>query len=136
MKKLAVLILSALALSACSSSTADLANSKSCSSANFADNECPANEETFTPDTDEIFVSVELSHSPDTTEVTFDWYYLDNNEFIDSVTLTPEITDAVLYSSLEKPPIEGGWPVGEYEVKMTMNWDNFEPISHKFSVVE
>jgi len=134
MKKILLLLVVASFFTACQVSTTSIDNVQSCPKTDFdADaNACKLDTTVFATDTDEIYVTADVSGAPDGTQVTFAWKYITDPTNIDSVILTLEDSENTVNSSLEKPT--NGWPAGDYEIDITTNWDNVEPIAKKFTV--
>lgn len=129
-KIIPAMIAIAFMLTACNISTANLTNVMSCESA--TDILCEEDITTFATDTPEIYVTAVLNNAPEGTLTTFSWRYVTDDFHIDSITLESIETTTTLQSSLNMP--EEGWPVGEYEVVLSINTDNSEPIHKKFFV--
>jgi len=129
----ALLVLLAIGLSACSFSvsTANLSNIKT--GLKVKGSEVVKEVTVFSPDAPEIFVSASLNNAPDGTKLTFTWRYLEGKgQDIDSVTLVTENGQNIAKSSLSKPT--QGWPTGDYEVVLKLGTDNSKPIHKKFKV--
>jgi len=122
-----------LFFAACSVTTANIDNVKMCTS--ISDNQCPSDNPVFNTYTAEIFLSCQLNNAPENTEVEFAWYYLGQSKIaIDAVKLNSgsNIGTLNLQSSLSKP--FNGWPVGDYEVVLSIVGFDKDPIVKKFSV--
>ena len=130
MKKLIPTLAVITLLTGCYVSTANLTDVMSCTE--ITDNLCTEDITSFSPDTPEIYVSAILNNAPEGTLTTFSWRYLEDNYDIDSITLESIDTTTTLQSSLSIP--DNGWPLGEYEVILSLESDNSEPISKKFIV--
>lgn len=130
MKKLNFSLIAVILLTGCNISTANLSDVMSCTE--ITDNLCTEDITTFAPDTPEIFVSAILNNAPEGTFTTFSWRYLEDNYDIDSITLESIETTTTLQSSFTIP--DNGWPLGEYEVVLSLDTDNSEPIHKKFIV--
>ncbi len=122
-------------LSSCdfSVSTAHIDDVKMCT--RISNNQCPADNPTFSRNTPEIYVSCHLKNAPENTKVRFDWNYYGQKKFtIRSVTLdSGDKTGTLnLQSSLSRPT--NGWPVGEYEVAISIVGVDKSPVIKKFSV--
>ena len=114
-------------------STANIDDVKMCTSIN--DNQCASDNPNFSPGTPEIFISCHLNNPPNNTEVEFAWFYYGQEKIaIDAVKLNSgdQIGTLNLQSSFSRP--NNGWPVGEYEVVITILGTEKEPVVKKFSV--
>lgn len=122
----------AVAVSAASCSTANITDVKMCDEAK--DSQCPEDTPTFTPETEEIIITSKLNNAPEGTKVSFQWRYKeDGGVDIDKVELeSKDVATNTLQSSLSKP--DAGWPAGDYEVIISLDTDNSEPIHKEFSV--
>ncbi|MHB8793415.1 MAG: hypothetical protein ACYC6O_08785 [Thermoleophilia bacterium] len=133
----ASLAIAALLLSAsgCNVSTANLSNVKVCDK--LVDEQCSADMSSLDKETLSFYVSSDLNNAPSGTKIKVDWRYLSGEignepQDIDSVTMTSEEGANNIQSSLERA--SDVWPKGEYEVVLTIQTDNAEPIHKKFSV--
>ena len=122
-------------LSSCnfSVSTAHIDDVKMCT--RVSDNQCPADKPAFSRNTPVIFVSCHLKNAPENTRVKFTWYYYGKNKVkITSVKLNSGNKTGTLnlQSSLSRPT--RGWPVGEYEVAISIEGVDKAPVIKKFSV--
>ena len=80
---------------------------------------CGAEQTVFGRDAEEIFVTAVLNDAAPGTKVDFAWKFVDGSQDIDTVTLTADQAGASnLEASLPKPTFEGGWPAGDYEVRI------------------
>jgi len=114
-------------------STANIDNVKMCSS--IFDNQCGNDNPNFNPNTSNIFISCNLNNAPENTFVEFAWFYHGQQKVaIDKVQLNSgdRIGTINLQSSLSRP--NNGWPVGEYEVVITIVDTEKDPIVKKFTV--
>jgi len=114
-------------------STANIDDVKMCTSIN--DNQCGSDNPNFTPSTPEIFISCHLKNAPENTEVEFAWFFYGQEKIaIDVVKLNSgdQIGTLNLQSSFSRP--NNGWPVGEYEVIITILGTEKEPVVKKFWV--
>ncbi|MHB9111747.1 MAG: hypothetical protein ACYC4D_03845 [Thermoleophilia bacterium] len=124
-----------MAASGCNVSTANLSNVNVCDK---LDNEqCPSDMSSLDQETPAFYVSADLNNAPSGTKIKIDWRYLSGEignepQDIDSVSLTSEEDSNNIQSSLERAT--DVWPKGEYEVVLTIQTDNAEPIHKKFSV--
>lgn len=106
-----------------------------CSVDSFVDGECTEDQTEFARDTEELFVTIELKNAPEEgTEITFTWRYLD--EDIDSISFEPGLNTGIIFSNLPMPSFNGGWPAGTYQVTISLNSDNSDPIIKEFTVAE
>ncbi len=122
-------------LSSCdfSVSTAHVDDVKMCTQ--ISNNQCPADNPTFSRNTPEIFVSCRLKNAPENTKVKFNWIYYGQKKFIiRSVVLNSGNKTGTLnlQSSLSRP--NNGWPVGEYEMAINIVGVDKAPVIKKFSV--
>jgi len=114
-------------------STAHIADVKMCT--RIQDNQCAADQPNFSKGTPEIFISCHLKNAPENTKVKFAWYYYGQKKIaIDAVTLSSgnRVGNLNLQSSLSRP--NNGWPVGEYEVVISIVGMDKEPVVKKFTV--
>jgi len=137
MKKQIITLLAAAALfmTGCefNYSSANIDNVKMCTS--ISDNQCNSDNPNFTPVTPEIYVSCQLKNAPENTNVEFAWFYLGQQKIkIDAVTFNSGdlIGTVNMQSSLSRP--NNGWPVGEYEVVISIPGTEKDPVVKKFSV--
>jgi len=117
----------------CNFSTANINDVKMCTSVN--DNQCASDNSVFSQGTAEIFVSCHLNNAPNDTDVEFAWFYYGQEKVaIDAVKLNSgdNIGTINLQSSLSRP--NNGWPIGEYEIVITILETEKDPIIKKFSV--
>ncbi len=124
-----------LFLSACefNVSTARITDVKMCT--RISNNQCASDNPTFTRSTPEIYISCHLKNAPENTKVRFDWNYYGQKKFtIRSVELNSGNRTGTLnlQSSLSRP--NNGWPVGEYEVVITLVGLDKDPVVKKFTV--
>ena len=120
-------------IASCSFTTANIDDVKMCTS--IVNNQCDADNPIFSTATPEIFISCSLKNAPENTDVEFAWYYYDVQKVkIDAVVLNSGLNTGTLsfQSSLPKP--DNDWPIGDYEVIMTILGYDKEPIVKKFSV--
>ena len=98
-------------------------------------NQCYNDNTNFSPSTPEIFISCLLKRAPAKTEVVFSWFYFGQTKVkITSITVNSGSKTGTLnlQSSLLKP--NNDWPVGEYEVTITIANSNNEPVVKKFTI--
>lgn len=124
------IIAAAFLLTACNISTTNLSDIMACTETQ--DVLCAEDITTFATDTPEIYISAILHNAPEGTLTTFSWRYITDDFHIDSITLESVETTTTLQSSLNMP--DEGWPVGEYEVIISIHTDNSEPVHKKFTV--
>ena len=100
------------------------------------ENVCPAEQSVFARDTAEIFVTANLNGAAAGTKIDFAWRYVDGNQDIDTVTLTAaKAGNSALQASLPRPTFEGGWPAGNYEIRIQVqNHPEISAIKKAFSV--
>ena len=84
----------------------------------------------FSPDTEVIYATCEVSNAPPETEIKTEWYYLDDNERFNTLSHTVDGGSGPLSFSYE--PEDGLWPVGDYEVRFYLDGDQVD--TTKFSV--
>jgi hypothetical protein len=129
--------LSTFAATACSFniSTAALENVKMCGE--VADNQpCASDITKFEKTAPKLFVTADLKFAPEGSKVKIDWKYLGGEAGkatdIDSVTLETKSNTTLVTSSLTAT--NAGWPSGNYEVVLSLNTDNSQPIRKQFSI--
>jgi len=89
----------------------------------------------FAVNTPEIFCSVKLSNAPADTEIGSEWVYVRgelsgyDNTVIDTLVLP---ADGTQYLQFSLPRPDGGWPTGEYKLKLYI--DGKEKVSLPFTV--
>lgn len=139
MKRILILMLAGLAavtLTACEVSTAKLTDVRMCDKAT-SEGACETDMSTFKPDTKEIFLSAQLENAPSDTRVTATWIYrggeAGEREEIDTVSVTTTESGTMPYYS-SMPISSGEWPRGDYEVMLTLETDNSEPVQKQFTV--
>ncbi len=118
---------------------ASIQNVKLCTALNDERN-CDTDTETFSATAETFYVSCSVHDAPDSTEVTFAWYFIaeDGKELIDKATLNP------LYYTGEKSNVytlnsnlsrsTPRWPEGKYEVVIVADYDLTQPVSRAFVV--
>lgn len=76
---------------------------------------------TFSPETQDIFLTGKIENASEGTEIRSEWRYLgtDPVNIIDSAEVKIEDPDSDFYFSLSPP--EKGWPAGKYEVRLYVN---------------
>lgn len=141
-KILATVFVAAIALMSFNSckfsiSTANIAEVKLCSGMDNKKLQCPGDTKKFSKSTPQIFATCFLNNAPKTTKVTFSWYYTNGERvLIDEVSaLAGDMGTGShfnLYSNLNSP--KRGWPAGDYEIVISLNSDNSEPVVRKFSI--
>lgn len=133
MVKVALIVLLAIGLSACSFSVSTASISDVKTGSEIEDGEVVKEVKVFATDAPQIFVTAKLNNAPEGTKLTFLWRYLeDGGTDIDSVTVETESGQNLAKSSLSMPT--EGWPPGDYEVVLKLDTDNSEPVRKKFSV--
>jgi len=108
-------------------------NIKICST--ITGNQCLSDNPNFSPSTKQVFVSCTIKNAPRNTNIDFSWFYNGQSKtIITSSQLNPDYhTESyVLYNSIQRPL--NGWPVGEYEVKISLIGTDKETIVKKFTV--
>lgn len=113
--------------------SAHIEDVKICNS--LSGNECVSDIPEFDINTSQIVVSCKLENPPMDTDVEFAWFYLSNGRTeIDRVKVSnkDEIGNLNLHSSLNRP--NSGWPLGDYEVVITILDTEKEPIIKSFWV--
>lgn len=99
------------------------------------DSQCNNDKAVFDVNSPQIVVSCKLANAPIDTEVEFAWYYINNGKTkIDAVVVNSgeEIGTLNLNSSLNRP--NNGWPIGDYEVIITILNTEKEPTVKSFWV--
>ncbi len=87
----------------------------------IGDDDRPVEEVTeFSPDTEIIYATCELSNAPPDTEIKTEWYYLDDNERFTTLRHTVGGGSGPLWFRYELEN-ESMWPVGDYEVRFFLN---------------
>ena len=97
--------------------------------------QCPNDEPVFDSQSPEIFLSCKLGNPIPETNIEFAWYYTTNiRNKIEVVILNSDdyIETLQIHTSLSRP--EKGWPLGDYEVIITILNTKKEPIIKKFYV--
>lgn len=135
----AVVLTLALLLNACNFnfSTASVTNVSLCDAPDATGN-CPADKAQFSPDAPMFYLSCNLNFAPEDTQVKFQWYNTDGQRYlIDEATLRAGDVGSGstfnVHANLSKPT--NGWPKGNYEVVVSLNTDNFQPITKTFKVM-
>jgi hypothetical protein len=114
-----LLIISLFAVSGCTDEAFNVSDVKLCLMT--VDGICDLDAVSFARETDEIFSSAVLNNAPTDTKVDFQWFYVDGQQVIDTVTLNAEKAgNSSLRSSLPKPAFEGGWPLGKYQLRISV----------------
>ena len=111
--------------------SAHIEDVKVCTSLNGS--ECDGDQSVFNINTSQIVVSCKLENPPMDTDVEFAWFYLsDVRTEIDRVKVSngDKIGNLDLHSSLNKP--NNGWPLGDYEVVITILDTEKEPVVKSF----
>mgnify|MGYP006879611488 CR=1 FL=1 len=97
---------------------------------------CETNNLIISPSDPNIYVSCKLKNAPQNTRVTFIWKYNDgeNSITIDEISLNSSDigVNGDLNSSLSKP--YNGWPLGKYEVEISIDGDENDPRNKYFEV--
>lgn len=70
--------------------------------------------DTFKQDTPLIYLVTQVESAPKGTMIKAEWYYLDEEVFINSTDVEPIYQSQPLLFSLSKP--DNGWPTGKYQV--------------------
>ncbi|NQU33438.1 MAG: hypothetical protein HQ521_09410 [Bacteroidetes bacterium] len=127
-KIIALILLLSIILSSCEFevTTAYLADIKTC--VNLSDECCNKNDHVFNTDDPQIYVSCKLINAPNNTFVNFVWKYVDGETIIiDDVTLNYSDLgiNLDLNSRLSKP--YNGWPIGKYEVEISVEGNSNSP---------
>ncbi len=82
--------------------------------------------DTFAVDTPVIYLITQLRTAPKGTNITAEWWYVDQEIFIDSATLESTEVNQTLMFSLSRP--DKGWPTGAYQVKLYLNDEEVETV--------
>ena len=98
---------------------------------------CPADVTEFTVASPMLYLSCDLNYAPEDTKIKFSWFKADGERFlIDTVSLRAGDIGSgstfSVHSNLSRP--NNGWPLGNYEVEISLNTDNFKPIVKAFVV--
>ena len=96
-------------------------------------NQCTSDKPVFKTNTAQIFISCKLKNPPNDTQVEFAWFYISEGRTkIDAVVVNSgeEIGTIDLNSSLNQP--NNGWPMGDYEVVISILDTEKEPIVKSF----
>jgi len=105
-------------------STAALSDAVICSSVDPQTAKPVEKSDVFSPEASEIFCSVKLSHAPEDTQVTIEWYYVKGeveeltNHKVSDYSLKTDGTKYV-YFSISKP--DNGFPKGDYTCNLFLN---------------
>ena len=116
-----------------SSGKASLSNATMCKSVD-SDREPVEPTNVFTPDTPEIFCSVNLSNAPSDTEVSSEWIYIQKDTegeeglLIDTWSTIAEGTRYVSFS-VTRP--DNGWPTGDYKVVLYLDGNEKTSVTFK-----
>ncbi len=131
------LVLGAFAVSGCSFniSTAALENAKMCTAV-AEGKPCESDTTKFEKNTPKLFVTADLKFAPAGTKVKAAWKYLEGEAGkatdIDSVTFETKSDTTFVISSLSAP--NNGWLAGTYEVVLSLDTNNSQPIRKQFTV--
>ena len=97
---------------------------------------CESNNPIISPSDPNIYISCKLENAPQNTLVTFIWRYNDgeNSIVIDKITLNSSDigVNVDLSSRLSRP--YNGWPIGKYEIEISVDDKNNAPIIKYFEV--
>ncbi|KXA95996.1 hypothetical protein AKJ37_06325 [candidate division MSBL1 archaeon SCGC-AAA259I09] len=88
----------------------------------------------FSPDTEVIYATCEVSNAPSETEIKTEWYYLDDNERFNTLKHTVDGGSGPLSFSYE--PEDGLWPVGDYEVRFFLDGQQVGVVEFSVEVEE
>ena len=119
-------------------STATILNARVCDKPVEGQFLCSNDTPSFTQKSPKLYASCELKYAPEDTEVTFSWYGYPKGEkvLIDAVTLRAgdhgNGSSYQLRSFLNSP--SNGWPKGAYEVVISLDTNNSEPVIKKFMI--
>jgi len=132
MKSLAVISLIVF-YSACNVTTANIDDVRMCTS--ISDNQCSSDNPVFGVSTPEIYISCHLNNAPENTEVEFAWFYYGQDKVaIDAIKLNSGSNTGTLSFQSSLPRPDNGWPIGDYEVVISIVGFDKAPIVKKFSV--
>ncbi len=123
----------AYTLSSCNFSSAKIKDAKMCTS--LSANLCNDDNPVFESTTAEIFVSCQLKNAPENTDIEFAWFYYGQQKIsIEALSLNSGSNTGTLnlQSSINRP--NNGWPLGDYEVVISILDTDKDPIIKKFSV--
>ncbi len=108
-------------------------NIKMCS--NITGTQCQSDNPNFSPSAKQVFISCTIKNISRDTNVDFSWFYNGQTKtIITSSQIVPDrhSDESLIYSSISKPI--NGWPIGEYEVKISIVGTDKETIVKKFTV--
>jgi hypothetical protein len=114
--------------------TASLSKATMCKSVDSETREPVEPTNVFSPDTPEIFCSVNLSNAPSDTEVSSEWIYVKgeledvSDYLIDKVSIT---TDGTRYVSFSVTRPDNGWPTGDYKVVLYLDGNEKTSVTFK-----
>jgi hypothetical protein len=114
--------------------TASLSKATMCKSVDSETREPVEPTNVFSPDTPEIFCSVNLSNAPSDTEVSSEWIYVKgeledvSDYLIDEVSIT---TDGTRYVSFSVTRPDNGWPTGDYKVVLYLDGNEKTSVTFK-----
>ncbi|MGK0411826.1 MAG: hypothetical protein ACJA1B_000008 [Polaribacter sp.] len=122
-----------LFFTACNFSTANIDDVKMCT--NITDNQCPSDNPVFSTTSPLIYVSCHLNNAPENTDVKMEWIYLGEQRLVIDAVLQnsgSNIGNLNIQSNLSKPT--NGWPIGDYEIVLTIVGTDKEPNVKTFSI--
>ena len=71
----------------------------------------------FTPDAETIYVTIQTKNLTEAKQIKAEWYYVDEDTFIDQAVYGAELGVNNVAFHLEQPP-SGAWPTGKYQIKI------------------
>jgi hypothetical protein len=137
MKKLIPLLLLIVSISACNISTANITEVMLCDDLKEDTFMCESDKTVFPENVPELFVTTELKNAPGGTEITFTWRYLEDEEPFEIAKVpvdSPDETTTSYPNSALTAPETGIWPKGKYDVIISLDTDNSEPIYKEFVI--
>ena len=102
---------------------------------NITGTQCQSDNPNFSPSAKQVFISCTIKNISRDTNVDFSWFYNGQTKtIITSSQIVPDrhSDESLIYSSISKPI--NGWPIGEYEVKISIVGTDKETIVKKFTV--
>ena len=129
-------VLTGLFMAGCSATTANLSDVRVCDK--LEGDACGSDMATLGTTAGVFYVTANLNNAPSGTKIDISWKYLGGEagqaQDIDSVSMVSDENSNTVQSSLERSPSVDAWPRGNYEVALTINADNVEPVTKDFSV--
>lgn len=134
--KVSLIFLASFILFGCENQLVSISDVKTCLQESVVKNLCGIEKTVFRKDAPEIFVTAKMQNASEGAEITFVWTYMSENLEIDRVSAVSKNNGSVkIYSSLPKPEFEEGWPIGDYEIIISISDNSFEPVIKTFRVM-